>query len=141
MVLLRDSSCGTTHHYKKSKSGQIAAGRTVLIPTAAALAGARDVPDPAIERYGSSRRHSVTHVVKQGETLGAIAHELRHDRRLAEAAERPEGRRDLAGAGVGGAAEGEEGDRQGSGFRVVRCQGEVEWGRLAAPPFLLSPDT
>jgi len=58
--------------FKKSKSGQVAAGRTVLIPTAAALAGARDVPDPAIEKYGSSRR-GATHVVKKGETLGGIA--------------------------------------------------------------------
>jgi membrane-bound lytic murein transglycosylase D len=58
--------------FRKSKSGQIAAGRTVLIPTAASLAGARDIPDPAIERYGSSRR-GATHVVKKGETLGSIA--------------------------------------------------------------------
>ena len=59
--------------FKKSKSGQIPAGRTVLIPSAGALAGARDVPDPAIEKYGSSRRRAVTHVVKQGETLAGLA--------------------------------------------------------------------
>ena len=58
--------------YKKSKNGNIAAGRSLLIPTPAALAGARDVPDPAIEKYGS-RSRSGTHVVKRGETLGGIA--------------------------------------------------------------------
>jgi membrane-bound lytic murein transglycosylase D len=59
--------------YKKNKSGTVSAGKTVLIPTAATLSAARDVPDPAIEKYGSSRRHSVTHVVKKGETLTSIA--------------------------------------------------------------------
>ena len=59
--------------YKKSKSGVVGAGKVVFIPTAAALSAARDVPDPSIEKYGSSRRHSVTHVVKKGETLTAIA--------------------------------------------------------------------
>jgi membrane-bound lytic murein transglycosylase D len=43
----------------------------VLVPTAAVVAASVSVPDPAIERYGSS--HSTMHVVKSGETLGAIA--------------------------------------------------------------------
>jgi membrane-bound lytic murein transglycosylase D len=59
--------------YRKTTTGKVPAGRTILIPTAATLAGARDVPDPAIEKYGKSRRHSVTHVVKKGESLDAIA--------------------------------------------------------------------
>jgi membrane-bound lytic murein transglycosylase D len=59
--------------YRKTSTGKVPAGRTILIPTAATLAGARDVPDPSIEKYGKSRRHAVTHVVKKGETLDAIA--------------------------------------------------------------------
>ena len=58
---------------KHAGSSKLTAGTRLFIPTAATLAGARDVPDPALEKYGSSRRHAVTHVVKQGETLAGIA--------------------------------------------------------------------
>lgn len=57
---------------KASRHGHVAAGETVLFPTAATVASARDVPDPSIERYGSSGR-SITHVVRKGESLGLIA--------------------------------------------------------------------
>ena len=60
--------------FKGSKSGRVAAGRVVFIPTANVLVAARDVPDPAIERYGSSRRRAMTHVVRPGESLAGIAH-------------------------------------------------------------------
>jgi len=53
------------------KSGNLAAGQTILVPTGAVVAASVAVPDPSIERYGSS--HSTMHVVKSGETLGAIA--------------------------------------------------------------------
>jgi membrane-bound lytic murein transglycosylase D len=33
------------------KSGNLRAGQTILVPSPAAIAGARDVPNPAIERY------------------------------------------------------------------------------------------
>lgn len=56
---------------KRLKSGNLVPGQTVLVPTAAVVAASVAVPDPAIERYGSSR--STMHVVKSGETLGAIA--------------------------------------------------------------------
>jgi LysM repeat protein len=56
---------------KRLKSGNLAPGQTVLVPTAAVVAASVAVPDPSIERYGSSR--STMHVVKSGETLGAIA--------------------------------------------------------------------
>jgi len=56
---------------KRLKSGNLAPGQTVLVPTAAVVAASTAVPDPSIERYGSSR--STMHVVKSGETLGAIA--------------------------------------------------------------------
>ena len=60
---------------KASKStGRIAPGTTILVPTAAVVAAALPVPDPAIERYGSGTR---THVVRQGENLSVIAKRYR----------------------------------------------------------------
>ena len=56
---------------KASKSGTLPVGRTVLVPSPAVVAGAYDIPDPAIERYGSSRGR--THIVRRGESLGLIA--------------------------------------------------------------------
>ena len=52
------------------KTGVIAAGTPVLVPTAAVIAAALPVPDPMIERYGSGNR---THVVRSGENLSVIA--------------------------------------------------------------------
>ena len=57
---------------KVLKSGNLAPGQTVLVPTAAVASAAVAVPDPSIERYSSSKS-SVMHVVKTGETLGGIA--------------------------------------------------------------------
>ncbi|HXS23744.1 MAG TPA: LysM peptidoglycan-binding domain-containing protein, partial [Gemmatimonadales bacterium] len=57
---------------KVLRSGNLAAGQTVLVPSAAALAAATSVPDPSIERYSSSRSTTL-HVVKSGETLSGIA--------------------------------------------------------------------
>jgi membrane-bound lytic murein transglycosylase D len=54
------------------KSGNLAPGQAILIPTAAVAAAATSAPDPSIERYSSSRG-STTHIVKSGETLGGIA--------------------------------------------------------------------
>jgi membrane-bound lytic murein transglycosylase D len=59
---------------KTLKSGNLPAGTMVLVPTAAVGSIAVSVPDPEIERYGSSSGGaSTTHVVKRGETLGGIA--------------------------------------------------------------------
>jgi membrane-bound lytic murein transglycosylase D len=60
---------------KRTPKGNVAAGQTVMVPTAASIRGARDVPDPAIEIYGSATRTAArrTHVVKKGETLSHIA--------------------------------------------------------------------
>ena len=57
---------------KTLKSGNLAPGQIVLVPTAAVASAATLAPDPAIERYSSSR-YSSTHVVKSGETIGGIA--------------------------------------------------------------------
>lgn len=61
-----------------AKKGRLPVGQTVLIPSAAVVDAAFDIPDPSIERYGtsaasSSRSGRVTHVVRRGETLGGIA--------------------------------------------------------------------
>jgi membrane-bound lytic murein transglycosylase D len=57
---------------KALKSGTLAPGQSVLVPTVAVASAAVAVPDPSIERYGSSRG-ATTHVVKAGETLSSIA--------------------------------------------------------------------
>jgi len=54
------------------KSGNLAPGQTILVPTVAVASAATVAPDPAIERYSSSRG-SALHVVRSGETLGGIA--------------------------------------------------------------------
>jgi len=58
---------------KVLKSGNLAPGQTVIIPAVDVARAAANVPDPAVERYGSSVRGVSTHVVKSGETLGRIA--------------------------------------------------------------------
>lgn len=56
------------------RKGRLTPGQVVLVPTAAVVAGAFDVPDPSIERYGTSAGSGrVTHVVRRGESLGLIA--------------------------------------------------------------------
>jgi membrane-bound lytic murein transglycosylase D len=57
---------------KTLKSGNLAPGQAVMIPTPAVAAANASVPDPSIERYSSSR-NAAMHVVKSGETLGGIA--------------------------------------------------------------------
>ena len=58
---------------QKLKSGRLAAGQTLRIPSAEVALAAFDVPDPAIERYGTSRGSGRVHVVRKGESLGSIA--------------------------------------------------------------------
>lgn len=72
------------HWYNRKlavRRGKLVAGQVLLVPTAAVVQGAFDVPDPAIERYGSSaastRSGRVTHVVRRGESLGSIAKRYR----------------------------------------------------------------
>lgn len=59
-----------------TRKGRLIAGQSLLVPTTLVVQGAFDVPDPSIERYGSggsSGGGRVTHVVRRGESLGAIA--------------------------------------------------------------------
>ncbi len=59
---------------KPTKRGRLPAGEPVLLPSSAVVAGALDIPDPSVEKWGSSKRGSTTtHVVVKGETLGRIA--------------------------------------------------------------------
>lgn len=63
-----------------TRKGRLVAGQTLLVPTALVVQGAFDVPDPSIERYGpggASVGGRVTHVVRRGESLGAIAKRYR----------------------------------------------------------------
>ena len=55
---------------RSKKTGRLAAGQVLLIPTAAVAAAATDAPDPSIELYSRGTR---THVVRRGESLGLIA--------------------------------------------------------------------
>ena len=54
------------------KTGTIAAGTSVLVPTPAVVAASLSVPDPTIERYGRSAG-TRTHVVRAGDNLSRIA--------------------------------------------------------------------
>ncbi len=56
------------------KTGRIATGTLVLIPTPKVVAAALSVPDPAVERYGGGAR---SHVVRRGENLSVIAKRYR----------------------------------------------------------------
>ncbi len=53
------------------KNGNLRAGQRILVPRTDVVRAARDVPDPKIERYGTSA--AGTYVVKRGDALGLIA--------------------------------------------------------------------
>jgi membrane-bound lytic murein transglycosylase D len=58
---------------RKLKSGRLAPGQRVVIPSVAVAAATLDVPDPAIEKYPHSAARAKVHTVRRGETLGGIA--------------------------------------------------------------------
>ena len=62
---------------RTSRKGRLVAGQSLRIPSDLAIDFAREIPDPAIERYGGSSTVTLTsrgiHVVKRGESLGAVA--------------------------------------------------------------------
>lgn len=53
------------------ENGNLHAGQRLIVPTKDVVRAARDVPNPAIERYGASSGASYT--VKAGDNLGSIA--------------------------------------------------------------------
>ncbi|HEY0996798.1 MAG TPA: transglycosylase SLT domain-containing protein [Gemmatimonadaceae bacterium] len=59
---------------RRTKKGRIVPGQPLLVPTPAVVRAAVSVPDPEIERYGSTTVGKVRfHVVKKGETLSHVA--------------------------------------------------------------------
>ena len=59
---------------RSKKTGRVAAGQVVVVPTRAVASAATNAPDPLIERYARGTR---THVVRRGESLGSIAKRYR----------------------------------------------------------------
>ena len=64
--------------WKTTRKGRLVSGQTLRVPADPALVYARDIPDPSLEKYGgragaTSLSSRGVHVVKRGETLGAIA--------------------------------------------------------------------
>ena len=55
------------------KSGRLAPGQTLIVPTAAVALAVLDVPDPGIEKYPGSTSHVKLHTVRAGETVRGIA--------------------------------------------------------------------
>ncbi len=51
------------------RNGNLTAGQRILVPRRDVVAAARDVPNPAVARYGASAQYTV----RRGDTLGAIA--------------------------------------------------------------------
>lgn len=58
---------------RKLKSGRLAPGQAILLPTAVVAVAALNIPDPAIEKYPGSTKRMKLHTVKKGETVSAIA--------------------------------------------------------------------
>jgi membrane-bound lytic murein transglycosylase D len=54
-------------------SGKLVTGQAIVLPTPAVASAALHVPDPSIEKYGSSTRRLKTHTVRRGETVRSIA--------------------------------------------------------------------
>jgi membrane-bound lytic murein transglycosylase D len=57
---------------ERSRTGRVYPGQRINVPSPAVVALALDVPDPAVERYSTSKAVRV-HVVRRGESLGLIA--------------------------------------------------------------------
>jgi membrane-bound lytic murein transglycosylase D len=57
----------------KLKSGRLAPGQLLVVPTPAVVAAALDIPDPGIEKYPNSTRRLKVHTVRRGESLRLIA--------------------------------------------------------------------
>ena len=58
---------------RRLKSGRLAVGQVLLVPTPAVAAARLAVPDPAIERYPNSTAKLRVHTVRRGETMRGIA--------------------------------------------------------------------
>jgi membrane-bound lytic murein transglycosylase D len=80
-VTVRQIAAYNPSGIKRTKKGRTLVGQTLLVPTDAVASAAFVVPDPDIERYGSStsrasrgKKTSVEfHIVRRGENLSTIA--------------------------------------------------------------------
>ena len=58
---------------RRLKSGRLAVGQMLLVPTPAVAAARLSVPDPAIEKFPNSTARLKVHTVRRGETMRGIA--------------------------------------------------------------------
>jgi membrane-bound lytic murein transglycosylase D len=58
---------------RRLKSGRLAVGQVLLVPTPAVAAARLAVPDPAIEKFPNSTARLKVHTVRRGETMRGIA--------------------------------------------------------------------
>jgi LysM repeat protein len=58
---------------RRLKSGRLAVGQILLIPSPAVASASLAVPDPAIENFPNSTARLKVHTVRRGETMRAIA--------------------------------------------------------------------
>ena len=120
---------------KRKKTGALVVGQSLHVPTAATASAARDVPDPKIEIYGRSSRgrsRAVTHVVKEGETLGAIA--KRYGTTVAALEQRNRMRTDLVVPGQRLAIRAGSATRARGGSSAGRAKGGSAKGGSAKKP-------
>jgi membrane-bound lytic murein transglycosylase D len=64
-------------HLERLKSGRLAPGQYLALPTPAVAAASLDIPDPSIENFPHSSGRVRVHTVRRGETMRSIA--LKHD--------------------------------------------------------------
>ena len=64
---------GFNPRLRRLKSGRLAPGQMLLVPTADVAAAAVNVPDPSIEKFPKSTGKLKVHTVARGESVGAIA--------------------------------------------------------------------
>ena len=64
---------GFNPRLRRLKSGRLAPGQMLLVPTADVAAAAVNVPDPSIEKFPKSTGKLKVHTVVRGESVGAIA--------------------------------------------------------------------
>jgi len=64
-------------HLERLKSGRLAPGQYLALPTPAVAAASLDIPDPSIENFPHSSGRVRVHTVRRGETMRSIA--LKYD--------------------------------------------------------------
>jgi membrane-bound lytic murein transglycosylase D len=60
-------------HLERLKSGRLAPGQYLALPTPAVASASLDIPDPSIEKFPHSSGRMRVHTVRRGETMRSIA--------------------------------------------------------------------